>query len=84
MAGTGSPSGTIAGMKVRQAVRGDVNAINELATEAHAVHGWLWQRHVKAIELNVWAFNRGALAFYERLGYRVLSHRMGRTIGGRQ
>ena len=46
-----------------------------------AAHRWLLRRHVKQIELNVWAFNRGALRFYHRLGYHFLNHRMGRTLG---
>jgi len=45
-----------------------------------AAHRWLLQRRVRTIELNVWSFNRGALKFYEHLGYRFLNHRMGRTL----
>ncbi|MEK7476117.1 MAG: GNAT family N-acetyltransferase [Candidatus Coatesbacteria bacterium] len=45
-----------------------------------AAHQWLRQRHIREIELNVWSFNRGALRFYERLGYRFLSHRMGKGL----
>jgi ribosomal protein S18 acetylase RimI-like enzyme len=28
------------------------------------------------IELNVWEFNRGAMAFYRQLGYRTTSRKM--------
>lgn len=46
-----------------------------------AAHRWLLRRRITQIELNVWSFNRGAVEFYKRLGYRFLSHRMGRKIG---
>lgn len=49
-----------------------------------ATHRWLLRRRVREIELNVWSFNRGAVKFYERLGYRFLSHRMGRALRARR
>jgi ribosomal protein S18 acetylase RimI-like enzyme len=33
-----------------------------------------------AIELNVWEFNVGALAFYDRLGYKTRNRRMDKTL----
>lgn len=32
------------------------------------------------IELNVWDFNKWAIAFYEKWGYEIYSHRMRKTI----
>lgn len=46
-----------------------------------AAHRWLRERKITVVELNVWSFNRPAVRFYEHLGYRFLSHRMGRSIG---
>jgi GNAT superfamily N-acetyltransferase len=37
---------------------------------------WAHERGLAALELNVFAFNEGALAFYERLGYRTLLRKM--------
>jgi ribosomal protein S18 acetylase RimI-like enzyme len=34
------------------------------------------------IELNVWEFNRGAMAFYRQLGYRTTSRKMSKRLGG--
>jgi len=44
-----------------------------LMSEARA---WAEAKGATSIELNVYAFNRGAIAFYRQLGYEVLSHRM--------
>jgi ribosomal protein S18 acetylase RimI-like enzyme len=38
--------------------------------------GWAAAQGAESIELNVWEFNREAIAFYERLGYRTASRRM--------
>lgn len=37
---------------------------------------WAEAKGATSIELNVYAFNRGAIAFYRQLGYEILSHRM--------
>ena len=47
-----------------------------------AAHDWGVARGASAVELNVWEFNRGAIAFYEALGYRTARRRMGRTLPG--
>lgn len=44
-------------------------------------HEWATVQGVEEIELNVWAFNRGAVAFYRRLGYETASLRMTRRLG---
>jgi ribosomal protein S18 acetylase RimI-like enzyme len=35
---------------------------------------------VNEIELNVWQVNRGATAFYERLGYEIIRRTMKRAV----
>lgn len=44
------------------------------------VHAWATAAGAGAIELNVHAFNTGAIAFYCRLGYEVASQRMSRSL----
>ena len=44
-------------------------------------HEWAAGQGVKEIELNVWAFNRDAVAFYRRLGYETAALRMTRRLG---
>jgi ribosomal protein S18 acetylase RimI-like enzyme len=41
-----------------------------------AAHRWAQEQGVEQIELGVWEFNQGALAFYEKLGYRTAIRRM--------
>ena len=41
---------------------------------------WARVKGATAIELNVWEFNVGALAFYDKLGYKALNRRMGKTL----
>ena len=41
---------------------------------------WAQARQVGAIELNVWEFNAGARALYERLGYATFSRKMGKAL----
>jgi len=41
-----------------------------------AVRTWAQSEGVAEIQLNVFEFNKGALAFYERLGYRTMSRNM--------
>jgi len=43
--------------------------------------GWARARGVGQVELNVWEFNRGALAFYSKLGYRTASRRLRKSLG---
>lgn len=54
-----------------------VGAGRALMGAAHA-----WARHAGAsdVELHVWEFNRGALAFYQALGYATLERTMGRSL----
>jgi GNAT superfamily N-acetyltransferase len=41
---------------------------------------WAHDRGLSEVSLNVWEFNRGAIEFYERLGYATALRRMKRTI----
>lgn len=43
-------------------------------------HDWLRDRSINRVELNVWEFNRNAIEFYEGLGYKTLSRRMGMDL----
>ncbi len=45
-----------------------------------AVHQWGRAHHMHDIELAVWAFNEAAIAFYRRLGYEPLYHKMGQNL----
>lgn len=45
-----------------------------------AVEEWALARDVRAVELNVWAFNRGAVDFYQSLGYRTITQRMWKPL----
>ncbi len=46
-----------------------------------AAHAWAAERGATEVELNVWEFNQGAIAFYERLGYSTASRKMWKKIG---
>ena len=37
---------------------------------------WAEERNAASVELNVWEFNKDALAFYEKLGMKTISRRM--------
>lgn len=39
-------------------------------------HQWALDKGVAQVELSVWEFNKEAIAFYEKLGYRTASRRM--------
>ena len=39
-------------------------------------HEWGKARGIREFELGVFAFNEGAIRFYEKLGYEILRHRM--------
>lgn len=43
-------------------------------------HAWAAERGASEVELSVFAFNVGAIALYERLGYVVTSQRMTRPL----
>jgi ribosomal protein S18 acetylase RimI-like enzyme len=45
-------------------------------TLMQATHQWGRERGIRDIELGVWAFNEAAMAFYRRLGYEALYHKM--------
>lgn len=45
-----------------------------------AAQAWATAQGATEIELNVWAFNREAIAFYEGLGYQTLSRKMHRVL----
>ena len=41
---------------------------------------WARAKGAGAVELHVWEFNASAIAFYERLGYEMLSRKMGKAL----
>jgi diamine N-acetyltransferase len=41
---------------------------------------WARARGLRQVELNVWEFNREAIAFYEKLGYRPASRKMWKAL----
>ena len=43
-------------------------------------HRWATDRGIDEVELNVYEFNTGAIALYERLGYATVSRRMWRSL----
>ena len=43
-------------------------------------HEWTLERGADEIELNVWEFNREAIALYKRLGYAKISCRMSKHL----
>jgi ribosomal protein S18 acetylase RimI-like enzyme len=43
-------------------------------------HAWAQEQGAGEVELSVYAFNTGAVAVYERLGYAVTSYRMTRRL----
>ena len=40
------------------------------------VHHWAKSKGASEIELNVYEFNQEAIAFYQKLGYKTISHKM--------
>ena len=44
------------------------------------VHQWAYERGVHEVELNVWEFNQGAIALYEKFGYKTAARRMWTTL----
>ena len=44
------------------------------------VHQWAVEQGATEVELHVWDFNRGAIAFYEDLGYATASRRMHKRL----
>ena len=44
------------------------------------VHEWAIAKGATAIELNVYEFNKSAMAFYRRLGYETVSWKMSRAL----
>lgn len=44
-------------------------------------HRWARDEGVTQVQLSVWEFNKGAIAFYEKLGYRPVIRRMCRSLG---
>jgi len=41
---------------------------------------WAVENGADSVELNVYAFNQGAIAFYRALGYETLSHKMSKSL----
>jgi len=46
----------------------------------HAAEQWAEEHGIHTIELNVWDFNRGAFAFYQKVGYVIASRHMWKHI----
>jgi len=46
----------------------------------HKAEEWAVRMGVREIELNVYEFNQGAQAFYERLGYATYSRKMSKNL----
>jgi ribosomal protein S18 acetylase RimI-like enzyme len=44
------------------------------------IHAWTRSLGLKNVHLTVWDFNQGALAFYEKLGYKMLHHQMRKEL----
>lgn len=47
-----------------------------------SAQSWGRGRGATEVELNVWGFNRGAIAFYEALGYDTAQRRMRKALVG--
>jgi len=43
-------------------------------------HQWAQTKGASQVQLGVWEFNEGAIAFYERLGYSIAIRRMRRAL----
>jgi diamine N-acetyltransferase len=61
---------------VKSGFRGD--GIGRLLMQR--IHAWAIAKGASAIELNVHAFNTGAVSFYRRLGYVTVSQRMSQSL----
>jgi GNAT superfamily N-acetyltransferase len=46
----------------------------------HRIHDWATVKGAIAIELNVHEFNRGAISFYQGLGYDTVSQKMSKLL----
>lgn len=44
------------------------------------VHHWAGEKGLSTVELNVWEFNKSAIEFYNRLGYKTISRMMGKQL----
>jgi ribosomal protein S18 acetylase RimI-like enzyme len=44
------------------------------------IHAWAIAKGASAIELNVHAFNTGAVSFYRKLGYETVSQKMSQSL----
>ena len=67
--------------KVRDvAVRQDYRRSGYGNALMQAAERWASERGIDTIELNVWEFNRGASAFYQKLGYVTSSRHMWKHI----
>jgi len=69
--------GLVENLVVREGLRrkGIGSALMERALE------WARSRGATEFELNVFEFNRSAIAFYRKLGYTTISRYMGRALG---
>jgi ribosomal protein S18 acetylase RimI-like enzyme len=45
-----------------------------------AAHDWALKKKTESIELNVWEFNRNAIAFYRALGFETENRKMSKIV----
>ncbi len=43
-------------------------------------HQWTLDKGITQVELNVWEFNKEAIAFYEKRGYTTTSRKMWKSL----
>jgi len=61
-------------------VKGSCRRLGVGRTLMERVHQWAIEQGATEVELHVWNFNRGAIAFYEDLGYATASRRMHKRL----
>jgi RimJ/RimL family protein N-acetyltransferase len=49
-------------------------------TIRRATEKWAFEKGITRIELNVWGFNKRAMAFYDNLGYKPQQHILGKSL----
>jgi ribosomal protein S18 acetylase RimI-like enzyme len=58
------------------AVRQDYRRLGIGRSLMKKAHDWAMEKGITQLELTVWEFNKGAIAFYEEFGYSTESRRM--------
>lgn len=44
------------------------------------IHKWTREKKIKVIRLSVWEFNKKALKFYKKMGYKTIMRKMEKTL----